>query len=267
MHKLAEKIADCMKAKVEGMGIDNIEGQDLLELGMWTDIIKDLVCYDKDKKIIEAMEEAEDSEESMKYIEMYEDYPEMRRGYRGQPRDSMGRYTSRRGRRGGRRGYEEMPFLEEPPYLMTPEMYREHDPEYWRDMDRNTMGRMYYTEGGTGGSMATRTQGGQSNSGNSSQSMSGGTSSMGGNRGYEESYGNRGGNQGGRDSREGRSGERRKGYMEAKEMGKDKQSKMKELEEYMKELSTDVTEMIGDASPEEKSMLKTKMQTLLQKIQ
>ena len=40
-----------------------------------------------------------------------------------------------------------------------------------------------------------------------------------------------------------------------------------ELEEYMKELSTDVTEMIGDASPEEKSMLKTKMQTLLQKIQ
>ena len=85
MHKLAEKIADCMKAKVEGMGIDNINGQDLVELGMWTDIIKDLVCYDKDKKIIEAMDEAEDSEEAMKYIEMYEDYPESRRGYRGQP--------------------------------------------------------------------------------------------------------------------------------------------------------------------------------------
>ena len=40
---------------------------------MWTDIIKDLVCYDKDKKIIEAMDEAEESEEAMKYIEMYED--------------------------------------------------------------------------------------------------------------------------------------------------------------------------------------------------
>ena len=250
MHKLAEKIADCMKAKVEGMGIDNIEGQDLVELGMWTDIIKDLVCYDKDKKIIEAMEEAEDSEESMKYIEMYEDYPEMRRGYRGQPRDSMGRYTSRRGRRGGRRGYEETPFLEEPPYWhMTPEMYREHDPEYWRDMDRNTMGRMYYTEGGTGGSMATRTQGGSSSGGNMNNQTTGSTQN------------------GGRDNLEGRSGMSRRGYMEAKEMGKEKGEKMKELEKYMKELSEDVSEMIGDASPEEKSMLKSKMQTLLQKIQ
>ena len=69
MHKLAEKIADCLKAKVEGKGIDNIEGQDLVELGMWTDIIKDLVCYDKDKKIIEAMDEAEEADEAMKYIE------------------------------------------------------------------------------------------------------------------------------------------------------------------------------------------------------
>ena len=65
MHKLAEKIADCMKAKIEARGIDNIEGQDLVELGMWTDIIKDLVCYDKDKKIIEALDEAEDAEVSM----------------------------------------------------------------------------------------------------------------------------------------------------------------------------------------------------------
>ena len=226
MHKLAEKIADCMKAKVEGMGIDNIEGQDLVELGMWTDIIKDLVCYDKDKRIIEAMDEAEDSEESMKYIEMYEDYPEMRRGYRGQPRDSRGRYMSRRG---GRRGYEEPMGFE-----MTPEMYKEYPPEYWRDMDKNTMGRMYYTEGSTGGSMATRSQGGMNSS---------------------------------RDNREGRSGMSRRGYMEAKETGKDKGEKMKELEKYMKELSEDVNEMIGDASPEEKNMLKSKMQTLLQKIQ
>ena len=176
MHKLAEKIADCMKAKVEGMGIDNIEGQDLVELGMWTDIIKDLVCYDKDKKIIEAMDEAEESEETMKYIEMYEDYPDMRKGYRGQPRDSRGRYMSRRG---GRRGYEE------PMYHMPLEMYKDYSAEELRDMDRNTMGRMYYTDGSTGGSMATRSQGGMN---------------------------------GGRDSREGRSGMSRRGYMEAKEI-------------------------------------------------
>ena len=70
-----------------------------------------------------------------------------------------------------------------------------------------------------------------------------------------------------RDSREGRSGQKRRGYMEAKEQGKDKPTKMRELEEYMKELSTDVTEMIGDASPEEKTMLKNKLSVLMQKIQ
>ena len=229
MHKLAEKIADCMKAKVEAKGIDNIEGQDLVELGMWTDIIKDLVCYDKDKKIIEAMDEAEDSEEAMKYIEMYEDYP--RKGYRGQPRDSKGRYMSRR-------GYESR---------MMPEMYDYSDMEYMRDMDRD-YGKMYYTDGMNGSSR-----------GNSSSSMSNG-----GSRGYSQ-----GGN---RDSREGRSGQSRRSYMESKEMHKDnspesKQEKMKSLEDYMKSLAEDVTEMVNDMSQEEKSLMKQKMQVLMQKIQ
>ena len=97
MHKIAEKIADCLKAKVEGMGIDNINGQDLVEFELWSKIIKNLVCYDKDKKIIEAMDEAEEADEAMKYIEMYENYPEERKGYRGQPRNSKGQYMSRRG--------------------------------------------------------------------------------------------------------------------------------------------------------------------------
>ena len=46
----------------------------------------------------------------------------------------------------------------------------------------------------------------------------------------------------------------------------DKQYKMKELEKYMGELSKDITEMIADSSQEEKNLLKTKMQTLLQKF-
>lgn len=155
MHKLAEKIADCLKAKVEGKGIDNIEGQDLVELGMWTDIIKDLVCYDKDKKIIEAMDEAEESEEAMKYIEMYEDYPE-RKGYRGQMRDSKGRYMSRR-------GYESR---------MMPDMDYD-EMERMRDLDR-PYGRMGYSGSSMGGS--------------SSSGMSGGSmGSQGGSRGYSES--------------------------------------------------------------------------------
>ena len=70
MHKLAEKMADCLKAKVEGMGIDNIEGAALEELGKWVDIIKEIACYDKDMRIIKGMDEAEENEEKMKgYME------------------------------------------------------------------------------------------------------------------------------------------------------------------------------------------------------
>ena len=255
MHKLAEKIADCMRAKVEAKGIDNIEGQDLVELGMWTDIIKDLACYDKDKKIIEAMDEAEESEEAMKYIEMYEEYP--RRGYRGQPRSkTSGRFMSRRD---GRRNYEEPMY-----YSMTPEMYHMYPSEYYRDMDREDMGRMYYSGGSS--SSNSSSMGGQSSSG-----MNGASE----NRGYTDSRQSDGGNYSSRMQRDGMNESRyeraRRGYMETKEMHKgnsadDKQHKMKELENYMKELSTDVTEMIEGASSEEKNMLKNKLQVLMQKI-
>lgn len=139
MHKIAEKIADCLKAKVEGMGIDNINGQDLVEFELWSKIIKNLVCYDKDKKIIEAMDEAEETEEAMKYIEMYENYPEERKGYRGQPRNSKGQFMSRR-------GYEKR---------MMPDM-RLDDIEYERDIDRH-YGRMGYSDG-NGGQYSSRMQ-------------------------------------------------------------------------------------------------------------
>ena len=109
---------------------------------------------------------------------------------------------------------------------MTPDMYREHSPEYYRDLDRSE-GRLYYTEPITTGKT--------------------------------------------HDTREGRSGMSRRSYMETKEMHKsntpeDKQQKMKELEKYMGELSTDITEMISDASSEERNLLKQKLQVLTQKI-
>lgn len=69
-----------------------------------------------------------------------------------------------------------------------------------------------------------------------------------------------------RDPREGKSAIRRKMYMEGKENKKGKDQQMKELEAYMQELSTDVTEMIRDASPEEKAILRQKMTTLASKI-
>ena len=155
---------------------------------------------------------------------------EERRYYRGRSRDSMGRFKSRR-------GYDEM--------MDYQEMY---PMEHYRDMDREH-GRMYYSSGGGSGS-----SGGNSMSG-----------SMGsGSRNY-------GGDSGMRDYREGRSGQSRRSYMETKEMhpgnsAEEKQAKTKELEKYMTELSSDLTEMIAGASAEEKTMLKTKMQTLLSKI-
>ena len=69
------------------------------------------------------------------------------------------------------------------------------------------------------------------------------------------------------DEREGRSPRQRRMYMEAKEMHQDKISAMKELEKYMQELSSDICEMIEDASPEEKQLLQKKIIALSNKIQ
>ena len=111
--------------------------------------------------------------------------------------------------------------------------YTKMYPDY-RDMER-TNGYMYYTPNGN------------SNSGNSGSSMSYYTEMM-------------------RDPREGRSPMRRRMYMEGKEMHKDANSQLKELEAYLQQLSSDITEMIKDASPEERATLRQKMTTLANKI-
>ena len=130
MHKFAKQIMECVKTKVEAMGIDNIEGQHLEELEKWTEIAKNIVCYDKDYNIVEAMKEAE-NEDNMRAIEMYEDYPDRR--FYDHYRYADGRFAPK-GKGTYRRGYEE------PPYM---HMYPEA--EHMRDMDRD-YGKMYYTE-------------------------------------------------------------------------------------------------------------------------
>ena len=214
MHKFAKQIMECVKTKVEAMGIDNIEGQYLEELEKWTEIAKNIVCYDKDYNIVEAMKEAE-NEDNMRAIEMYEDYPE-RRYYDNYRYKTSGRFAPKgKGSYMPRRGYDEPPY-----YHMTPEMYREHEPKYYRDMDKEIRNVMYYTEPVR---MDSRYENAK--------------------RGYEESKAMHNGN-----------------------TPEDKQAKMKDLEAYMKEISEDVTKLISDATPEEKSIVKTKMQTLMQKF-
>ena len=68
-----------------------------------------------------------------------------------------------------------------------------------------------------------------------------------------------------RDPHEGKSGQRRKMYMDGKGV-KAKDHQMRELESYMQELSDDIVEMIQDASPEEKNMLSQKISLLASKI-
>lgn len=118
MHKFAEKIMECVKSKVEAKGIDNVSYEDVKEIGEWVDIAKDIVCYDKDMRLIEAMDEEE------KYGEM-----EYRMGYRG--RDSRGRFVHRSGR-GRSAGYT--PYVHMMPPFMDG-MYDEYDgmmPEDYR---------------------------------------------------------------------------------------------------------------------------------------
>lgn len=115
--------------------------------------------------------------------------------------------------------------------------YHHYYTEY-RDIDRPE-GRMYYPESGNEGNMS---------SGNNARSY------------MEWNYPME------RDRREGRSPMSRKTYMEAKEMHQPKTTQMKELEKYLQELSSDIVEMIQDASPEEKSFLEKKISALAVKI-
>lgn len=210
MHKWAKQIMECVKAKVDGIGIDNFEGQNLDDLKDFTEIAKNIACFDKDYRIVEAMEKSEDNEDIMRMLEQYEDYPDRR--YYDAYRYANGRFAPK-GKGTYRRGYTE------PPYY---HMYPYDDMEHMRDMDRDDKGRMYYSEPST----------------NMSESN------------YDRA---------------------RRNYTETKELHKgntqeDKEHKMKSLDSYMKELSTDITHLLDDMTAEEKNLLRTKLSTLVSKI-
>ena len=147
-------------------------------------------------------------------------------------------------------------------------------PDY-REQERNS-GYMYYptpmyfpSGGSSGSNSGGGGRGGNSGGGNNS---GGNDARGGGTRGYEEPLGMMGKpmypEMGGmmRDPREGRSPMRRRMYMEGKETRNDTNSQLRELESYLQELSTDITEMIKDASPEERATLYQKMTMLANKI-
>ena len=187
------------------------ENVDTCEMGQVVDMIKDLNEAEYKAVIVKAMKKADEEKEEydkMLLRELKEEYGEdAGRRYYDHYRYSDGRFAPK-GHGSYRRGYEEPPY-----YHMTPEMYR--------DMDRDTHSRMYYTETGMNES------------------------------GYDRA---------------------KRTYTETKEMHRgntpeDKKAKMQELERYAKSLTEDVVEMVSDMSDEEKNLLRTKMQILMQKIQ
>lgn len=238
LKELCEKIVKMATNEIEQN--PSVDTHEMYEV---VDMIKDLseakkfvaeTCYKK--YILGVMEKNEDD-----YGETWDEDgaldEEGRRYYRGQSRDSMGRYASRGGNRSngraGIRGYQEPPYYHMMPeydYMMDMDTYKNHSAKELRDIDRKN-GRLYYTDMGIGNGSSK-------------------------------------GNNQGRDSREGRSGMSRRSYMETKETHsqnttEDKQAKMRELDKYMNELGTDIKEMVMDSSQEEKTMLKTKMQNII----
>lgn len=298
IHEMVEKLTECTKSALE----ENKSFVGDYPIGDVVDMIKDLCCAEKDARIAKAMEkEEEEDKEEEKYLlkmlkeenkEEYKRYQEEygedadRRFYDNWrhadgtfARKGTGSYRPRNsGRRGrGRRGYEET-FI--PMDMMYD--YMEYPPEHWRDLDRG-MNRMYYSGGGqsgnSGGMGGSGMSGGQSSGGNSGGNSGGSRGyeeyqrgySEGQNRGYEDGYreGERSGRNSGGNSRYEKA---RRGYEETKQQHKgntpeDKQLTMREMEKVLGVVFDEIDEMLEDASPEMKNMVKTKTMSRMQRIQ
>ena len=251
LKHIKETIMSCVEGEV-----CNLSQADTKELGEAIDMLKDLEEAIYYATITKAMHEKEKEGGGEKEV-MYYPYPMY------YPQESNQMYYPRGGGDGdGRRGYMNY-----------------YDP--YRDMDRN-IGKMYYNGGGSssGGGQGGNS-GGSQGGGSGGQ---GGGNSGGGQGGGGRSGGGSSGNSGGgggsrsyqemeymypmemRDWREGRSPMNRKMYMEAKEMHHGKEAQMKELENYMQELTSDITDMIKDSSPEEKQLMQKKIAALAEKV-
>lgn len=257
IHEMEEKLTEIALCEIN----KGIECVNTAEMGAVIDMIKDLACAEKEAREAKEMEKEEEDEkkENEHFLKMlkeeYGDEEGEKRFYSGQSRSRTSGRFMRRGD-GRKRGYEEPPY-----YHMAPEMMREHDPEYWRDMDR-VSGKMYYTptSGGNSGS--------QSGSSMSDGNMGG--ISSGSTRGYEDGYndGNRRGynegyEQGNRDGRSQGGNSRyeraKRGYEEKKEMNKgnspqENSENMKGLEELLNIVGGDVKELSPKMSPSERAM-------------
>ena len=152
MHKIAMEMGKWAMEQAKAHGFDNITSQEWDDLKDCMEIVKCAVCADKDYRIVEAMDEAEQEEKFMG-----------RMGYRG--RAANGRFVHRSGR-GRSAGYT--PYL----HMMEDGM---DDYDMYDEMPYPMTGyRMGYTDGNRGGNM-----GNSSSSGSYSGNYGGGNSRSG----------------------------------------------------------------------------------------
>lgn len=232
IETMYESMENAIKHQIDG-GLDKVNTHELYEA---IDILKDLSeiklnCVKAMYKtqIMEAMENSE-------YGVDYDENGEIR--YYNPNRYADGRYAPKgRGTR-----Y----------YRMTPEMYHSYEPEYYRDLDRETMRRMYSTTS-TGTSGTSR---------NYSDGYADGINE-GETRGYERGYSEGSRNRGGRYDRA------RRNYEENKQ-GKNGQSDekdMRNLETMLNEFEKELSEMLPKMSQQEKNLAKNKVVSWQNKVQ
>ena len=230
MHKIAMEMGKWAMEQAKAHGFDNITSQEWDDLKDCMEIVKCAVCADKDYRIVEAMDEAEEEEKFMG-----------RMGYRGRARN--GRFVHRSGR-GRSAGYT--------PYLhMMDDGMDEYD--MYDEMPYPMTGyRMGYTDGNRGGNM-----GNSSSSGSYSGNYGGGNSRSGyeGMRQpsrYGESYD--------------RYSDRRRHYHESGDA--DSKKKMEDsIGEVFDDMENVVQDVWKEMTPEQKQKYKARMTQMVQKMQ
>ena len=230
MHKIAMEMGKWAMEQAKAHGFDNITSQEWDDLKDCMEIVKYAVCADKDYRIVEAMDEAEQEEKFMG-----------RMGYRG--RAANGRFVHRSGR-GRSAGYT--------PYLhMMDDGMDEYD--MYDDIPYPMTGyRMGYTDGNRGGNM-----GNSSSSGSYSENYGGGNSRSGyeGMRQpsrYGESYD--------------RYSDRRRHYHETKDAESKKQMD-ESMKEYMADVMENMRDMWKDADPTLRQTMKADLTKMVQQLQ
>ena len=232
MHKIAMEMGKWAMEQAKARGFDNLTTEDWKELECCLKAVSSAICADKDYRIVEAMDEAEEEEKFMG-----------RMGYRGRARN--GRFVHRSGR-GRSAGYTPYPYL----HMMEDDM---DDYGMYDEIPYPMTGyRMGYTDGNRGGNM-----GNSSSSGSSSGNYVGGN-----NRSRYESMR--------QPSRYGESYDRydqnRRHYTESKDP-EDKKAMKQSINEIFSDMENMIDNIMEYADAADKPELKQKFVQMAQKVQ